>query len=107
MAQREYPVASLECAGLGWCDRYETRGGDRQYGQIMVSIGGEQLRWHGAPVRQGGLKGTLANDMGVGHDQPSRMPHCASPHTAPAVVQLYQAQAYVLNDICHSIAQLL
>jgi hypothetical protein len=73
----------------------------------MGSIGGEQLRWHGAPVRQSGLEGTVADDMGIRHDQPIWMPHCASSHTAPAVVQLYQAQAYVLNDICHSIAQLL
>jgi hypothetical protein len=73
----------------------------------MVSIGGEQLRWHSAPVRQGGLEGTLADDMGVGYDQPIRMPHRACSHTTPTIVQLYQAQAHVLNDICHSIAQLL
>jgi len=68
MSQREYPVARLECVGLGRRDCCETRCGHRQYGQIMSSIGGEQLRWHSAPVRESGLEGTVADDMGVRHD---------------------------------------
>ena len=38
----------------------------------------------------------MAGDMGVRHDQPIRMPHCASSHTTPAAPRTLQVGHWVL-----------
>ena len=107
MPEGHHPVPWSESPGSRVGNGWETTSRHRQRGQITVAIGGHHAGWECVSVRQGNLRGSMVEDMGVRDDQPVGVPDGPGPSPTPAVADLHQTRADALNYGRHGVVYLL